>query len=269
MIETRTQEEWGRIAKISYRSPSQLNEYERCPYAYFLNRRERVWQKPAAWLQHGTAVHRAIELWEHSGRTKTEEEVLQDFKDSYHAGIKDELRLTPNTYEWFSSGPYRGPRDIPRRFEVGQQHVLNVLRFYREHPDMKPWVDPEGKVWVEKEFKVQFGDVEVVGYVDVVIDEIPYDYKTGTTPGGPEQLATYAGVLNLKFGIPFTEAFYFMTKAGKPTRPYDISDWSLQRLSDVYGELDQNIKAERFEPKPSPDNCDRCPVKSSCEFSAS
>jgi putative RecB family exonuclease len=262
----KTEEEWGRIAKKEYRSPSQLNEYEKCPYAYFLNRKRRVWQRPAAWLQHGTAVHRAIELWEQSGRTKTEDEVIQDFKDSYNEGIKDDLRKTPNINEWFPSGPYRAPRDIPRRFQLGQQHVLNVLKFYREHPDMKPWVDPEGKMWVEKEFVVKFGDVEVVGYVDVVIDEIPYDYKTGNTPGGPEQLATYAGVLNLKFGIPFTDAFYFMTKLGSPTRAYDISDWSIQRLADVYGELDQNVKAENFPPKPSADNCRICPVSTSCEF---
>lgn len=261
-------EEWGEVATnhVKYRSPSQLNQYQRCPYSYYLARRERVWERPAAWLAHGTAVHRAVELWEQSGRVMTPDETVQAFSDSYRAEINALLKENPNPKSWFASGPYGGLKDIPRRAEVGKEHVLNVLRFYREHPDMKPWVDPSGKMWVEKEFKVKFGDVEVVGYIDVVIDEKPVDYKTGSTPGFEEQLATYGGVLYLEWDIPFTEGFFFLARAGKPTRPYDLTGWSIQRLTDVYGELDENIKGERFDPTPSPDVCGRCPVSTSCEF---
>lgn len=267
MIETKTVEEWERIADpVKYRSPSQLNQYERCPYCYYLSRRERVWEKPAAWLGHGTAVHRAVELWEQSGRVMTPEEAVEAFKESYRAEINVILKDNPNPRAWFASGPYGGIKDIPRRYEVGQEHVLNVLKYYREHPDEKPWVDPSGKMWVEKEFKVKFGDVEVVGFIDVVMDEKPRDYKTGITPGYVEQLATYGGVLLLEWDIPFTTGDFFMAKRGTPTRPYDLSDWSIERLADVYGELDENIKAERFDPKPDIDVCPRCPVASSCEF---
>lgn len=263
----RTEEEWGRIAEpVKYRSPSQLNQYYRCPYAYYLSRRERVWERPAAWLAHGTAVHRAVELWEQSGRVMTAEETLEAFRDSYRDEINVLLKENPNPKAWFASGPYGGLKDIPRRYEVGQEHVLNVLRFYEEHPDKKPWVDPDGKKWIEKEFRVKFGGVDVVGYIDVVIDEIPVDYKTGTTPGYEEQLATYAGVLKMQWDIPFSKGFFFMAKRGTLTRPYDLTGWSLNRLEDVYGELDENIKAERFDPTPSPEVCGRCPVSTSCEF---
>lgn len=261
-------EEWGEIATahVRYRSPSQLNQYERCPYSYYLSRREKVWEKPAAWLAHGTAVHSAIEKWDQSSRVMTPEEVVQAFRDDYRGQINLLLRDNPNPKAWFNSGPYGGMADIPRRYEVGQTHVLNILKWYEEHPDKKPWVDPDGHWWIEKQFKVQFGDVEVVGYVDVVIDEVPYDYKTGATPGSDEQLATYAGVLKLQWDIPFTEGFFFMAKQGRPTRPYDLTGWSIERLADVYGELDDNIKAERFDPTPSPEVCGRCPVATSCEF---
>lgn len=248
-----------------WRSPSQLNEYERCPHAYYLSRRLKVWKRPAAWLAHGTAVHKAIELWELSGRVMTPEEVLQAFRSEYSAQINEELKSTPNAKSWFSSGPYNGMKDIPRRYLVGQEHVQNVLSYYDEHPDMVPDM-LEGKLGVEYAFDVYFGSVRVVGYIDSIMKVVPYDYKTGTMPGGDEQLATYAGVLKQSFDIPFSSGFYFMARTGKPTKPYDLTGWSLQRLEDVYGQLDANIKAERFDANPSPDVCGRCPVSSSCEF---
>lgn len=264
----KTAEEWEEIATkdLVWRSPSQLNEYERCPYAYYLNRRARAWKRPAAWLAHGSAVHKGIELWEQASRQMEDDEVVRLAQQTYRDMINLELKENPNTRQWFSSGPYGGAKDIPRRAGVVADHVLNVLSYYRKHPDEKPWVDPEGHMWVEKEFKVKFGDVEVVGFVDVVVDAKPRDYKTGTNPGDDSQLATYAGVLNLKFGTPFTTADYFMAKRGTPTRPYDLSSWSIGRLTDAYGELDENIKAERFDPNPSPEVCGRCPVSTSCEF---
>lgn len=225
-----------------------------------------MWKRPAAWLAHGTAVHKAIEVWEQSGRSMTLEQVLKVFRDEYSAQINEELKGTPNPKAWYSSGPYNGPKDIPRRYEVGQQHVRNVLEFYTKNPLMIPDVLPDGKQGVEYPFESNFGGVKVVGYIDMVYSGVPYDYKTGSMPGGDEQLATYAGVLKQSFDIPFSNGFYFMAKAGRPTRPYDLTGWSLQKLGDVYGELDENIKAQRFDPKPSPDVCGRCPVSTSCEF---
>lgn len=248
-----------------WRSPSQLNEYTRCPYSYYLSRRLRVWKKPAAWLAHGTAVHSALEAWERSGRVMTLEEVQEVFRSEYRDLINDDLKITPNPKSWFSSGRYTGPQDIPRRFDVGQQHVANVIGFYENNPDM--WPDQyNGELAVELPMDTVFGTVRVVGYIDLVSGRKPYDYKTGTTPGGDEQLATYAGYLKQSLDIPFSEGFFFMAKTGKPTRPYDLTGWSLERLADVYGELDQKIKAEEFEPNPDPDVCYRCPVASSCEF---
>jgi putative RecB family exonuclease len=251
---------------IGHRSPSQLNEYERCPYAYYLSRRERVWKRPAPWLAHGTAFHSAVEAFEKSGRVMTPEETKQHFREAYKAQIGDELKDNPNLAFWERSGPYNAQRDIPRRMQVGQDQIDGFFKYIREHPDHIPWRDPSGVQWIEKEFRVKFGGVEVVGYIDVVIDGRPDDYKTGSTPGGDEQLATYAGVLNLEWDLPFTTGRFWMAKLGKPTRPYDLTGWSLERLADVYGELDENIKAERFDPKPDPDVCVRCPVRDSCEF---
>lgn len=251
---------------IGHRSPSQLNEYERCPHAYFLSRRERVWKRPAPWLAHGTAFHSAVEAFEKSDRVMTPEEVKQHFSDAYRVQINQELKDNPNLSLWESSGRYRALQDIPRRHEVGLEQLDGFFKYIREHPEHVPWTDPAGVQWIEKEFRVKFGAVEVVGYIDVVIDGRPDDYKTGSTPGGDEQLATYAGVLNIEWDLPFTTGRYWMAKQGKPTKPYDLTQWSIERLADVYGSLDENVKAERFDPTPSPDLCRRCPVRDSCIY---
>lgn len=251
---------------VEHRSPSQLNEYERCPHAYYLSRHQRVWKYPAPWLAHGTAFHSVAEAFEKSGRVMTLEQAQQLFRSEYSAQINEELKTNPNPNVWERSGPYNAKADIPRRLNVGLQQIEGFFKFIREHPDREPWTDPAGVQWIEKEFEVHFGDVKVVGYIDIVIDEKPEDYKTGSTPGGDEQLATYAGVLKLEWDIPFTTGTYWMAKTGKATRPYDLTGWSIERLADVYGELDQNIKAEKFDPTPSPELCGRCPVRNSCKF---
>lgn len=253
-------------AYVTYRSPSQLNEYERCPNAYHLSRRQRVWKHPAPWLAHGTAFHSVVEAFEKSGRVMTLEEAQEAFRSEYSRLINEDLKQNPNPNVWERSGPYSAKADIPRRLTIGLQQIEGFFRFIREHPEHVPWTDPNGDQWIEKEFIVKFGSVEVRGYIDVVIDGKPEDYKTGSTPGGDEQLATYAGVLNLEWDIPFTSGTYWMAKTGKPTRPYDLTGWSIERLADVYGELDENIKAERFDPTPSPDLCQRCPVRESCIY---
>lgn len=253
------------MTDYTHRSPSQLNQWNRCPYSYYLDRELRRYKRPAAWLAHGTAVHYAVEMWEQSGRTLSLEQVQALFRAEYARLINEELKNTPNPKAWFSSGPYGGTKDIPRRLVVGQEHVANILGYYDNNPDM--WPDTySGVLAVEMEMKTHFGDVEVVGYIDFVSGGKPYDYKTGTTPGDDSQLATYAGYLKQSLDIPFSDGFFFMAKTGKPTRPYDLRGWSLERLADVYGTLDEEIRAEKFDPKPDPDICSRCPVASSCEF---
>jgi putative RecB family exonuclease len=62
-------------------------------------------------------------------------------------------------------------------------------------------------------------------------------------------------------------ADYFMARTGKPTYPYNIGEWTRERVVDAFRELDENIRAERFEPKPEPSKCRFCSVQLACEFS--
>lgn len=249
----------------TYRSVSQVNELERCPEAYRLARIERSWKKPAAWLPQGTAVHYAAEMWEKSSRTMSLEEAQEAFKLSYSKEVAKYAETTPNFDFWERSGPYNGRTDIERRWGIGMEQVASYIAYYHRHPEEVPGVYNDVPA-VELEFDVMFGETPVRGLIDMVVDDKPRDNKTGKKPGSDFQLATYAGALAVEFDVPFSEGDYWMAQQGKPTKPYDLSDWSIQRLADVYGEADQQIKAENFVPNPSVETCQFCSVRSSCNY---
>src|SRR5690606_39770377 len=47
----------------------------------------------------------------------------------------------------------------------------------------------------------------------------------------------------------------------------DISHFNKEMLTKEYHWLDENIKAERFDPDPEPSKCMFCSVRTACEFS--
>lgn len=258
------------------RSYSQLNSYDRCPYMYYLERVEQVWQRPAAWLPMGTAVHSAAEAWELSGRVMTPEEALQVFRDQYRASTDLLLETTPNAKFWFSSGPYRGPEDIVRRYKNGQEHVQRYIAWYQRHPNERPFVPSTigepGKPMVEFPFEIEIGGVPVRGFIDWVgWDEddniIVRDNKTGVLPGGPEQLATYALAVEAQASwIHIKSGDFFMTRTGKPTIPYQLTRVVKQQLAEDYQALDEGVKAGNFPAKPEAKKCMFCSVSASCKY---
>jgi putative RecB family exonuclease len=263
---------------VKYRSFSQLKEYSPkhngCPYRYYLHRMERAWERPAAWLPQGVAVHEAAEMWERSGREMSVEDAQAIFRKSYVENTNKMLADTPNMEYWFRSGPYDGETDIARRFEVGTEQVEKYIRYYTEqHPEQVIWITPNGEPAIELDLTVKLGDVEVRAKIDSVVVEADgeptvRDNKTGAKPDGPAQLKTYGVMVEKATGVPMTRGDYWMGKTGRPSRRHDLTKVSEQEVVDEFGELDAAIRAEKFDPAPDPDKCERCTVALSCRFRA-
>ncbi|AIK69104.1 Cas4 exonuclease [Mycobacterium phage Trike] len=259
-----------------HRSVSQLKQYERCPYSYYLARIKRAWQRPAAWTAQGSAVHEAIEAWERSGRTMSLEEMSAVFRKSYDKYINESCADTPNFDWWFASGPYRGKRDISRREDIGQDQCEKYINWAESHPDEVIWIAPDGTPGIELAFDIDLDGVPVRGYIDAIVEvEVApgvwelrvRDHKTGNQPGDDFQLAVYAIALSLMYGIePPKTGDYWMGRAGKPTYPFDLSDWPYERVAEKFRELEENLAAERFDPDPDPDKCKFCDVAHACDF---
>lgn len=265
-----------------YRSVSQLKEWRQCHYRWYLAREkldengQRIWQRPAAWLAQGLAVHEAVEWFEKSNREGSLEDMKQVYSEAYDKHINRLAEETPNFESWFGSGwRYPAVKDIPRRYDKG---LGQVERYYKYVTEVRPQDtllrQTNGEPFVEVQFQIQLGDVWVRGVIDQVywddqaLDWRIRDIKTGKAPGDEIQLAVYAIPVNRDYGMDITTGDYWMAESGKPTIVYDLTKWPRSRLEDAFGELDEGIRSERFDPNPSRENCMFCPVAAACEYAA-
>lgn len=255
------------------RSWSQLDEYERCGHAYWLNRVEKAWNRPASWLEMGTAVHEACELWERSGRIATVETAESWFREAYTRDLNVSLTETPNLAFWESSGPYKGEADALRRYTVGLEHVNRYIDYYTAKPEEVIWVTPEGVPAIELDFTVQFGSIKVRGKIDAVIEKpvkketrkIIRDTKSGASAGDPSQLTVYREAVSQLTGVDVLYGDFLLTKRGTPTRTTDLTLVPRSEIIDRFEAMDQGVKRAEFAPNPGP-GCTRCPVRDSCEY---
>lgn len=258
----------------SYRSVSQYKTYQACPYQYYLQRVERVWQRPAAWLSQGSADHAAFEAYERSGRTMSLEEMQDVYAESYMEETNKYAEETPRLDYWFASGPYKGQADIERRYQLGLDQCKRYQDWYEKHPKEVIWIAPDGTPGIELGFDIDLDGVQVKGYIDAVITTENYgnaivrDNKTGNTPGDDFQLTTYAVALNKTYGTNIVEGDYWMGRTGKPTIAYDLSAWTEERLTDAFGEMNEGVLSESFDPDPDPKKCNFCSVNASCVYRA-
>lgn len=265
--------------KTMPRSVSQLTQYQACPYRYYLVRVARYWQRPAAWTGMGTAVHSALEEWERSGRTIGLEGAQAVFRKTYAEEINAQLSKTPNMAVWSWSGPrYDGETDVERRWGVGLEHVERLIEFYStgQGANHVLWQPPiPYKPALEMHFVVDIGGVKVQGYIDRVdvleedndaLELRPVDYKSGSKPGELIQLRTYALVLEQEYGANVRDGAFLMSKDGKfKLHSLEEAD-SIDEVASQFVELDENIKAEKFDATPSPEVCGRCDVNFACPF---
>lgn len=251
------------------RSWSQLSQMTECGYQYYLERVAKVWSRPAAWFPMGTAVHHAAEQWEKSGRSASRAEVDAWFCAEYDRDVSEYLTTSPAAESWSSSGRYRGPEDIERRYAVGREHAQRYVDYYEEHTDQVLWIDDRGNPAAELAFNIDLDGVRVRGFIDALVDVpelgvIPVDTKAGTSTPDPGQLKVYEVVRDVVVGEGRPFGAFLTTKNGK-MKVHDLSGTSRQEVVDRFGDLDRRVKAEEFDPNPG-DRCFRCGVKDSCEY---
>lgn len=241
-----------------------------------MSRVKREWQRPAAWLPQGTAVHGAIEGWERSGRKMSLEDTQALFRALYQEAVNEYCGLTPNFDWWFKSGPYDGETDIERRFHIGQDQVAKYISYATRAEHEVIWITPDGVPAIELGFDIELDGVQIRGYIDAIVERtrpdgttelVVRDHKTGNSPGDDFQL----GVYSVAIGEMFDEwgaisGDYWMGRSGKPTYPFDLRDWSTGTVGLKFKELQANIEAGRFDPDPSPDKCRFCDVSYACAY---
>lgn len=268
------------MTELPLRSVSQINQYLRCPQAYKLGRIDKVWSRPAAWLPQGTAVHAVAEQVERrrwAGEPMGLDEAKELFKTEYAREVSLLTDETPNLEFWFASGPYAGPRDLERRWEIGLEQVEKFYA-WRESPGQQIWVTPDGTPAIELEFRIELEGIIVRGFIDAVVFAPDgslrvRDYKTGNSPGDDFQLGVYAVAIEALYGIkPPTGDYFMVGKRGAAPRisgPHDLSRWTREEVTDIFHAVEARIQAGEFDPDPEPRKCGFCDVNLSCPVFAS
>ncbi|MFD5069152.1 RecB family exonuclease [Streptomyces sp. NPDC058369] len=258
------------------RSVSQTEQWEKCGWRFYLQRVERVPERPAAWSFHGTAFHSAAEERERSGRAKGEEELVQLFSDQYSALVNKALAKEPNLDWWMTAMKKPAGEDIADRYRLGQQQVRDYVKWSEENKPIISYVsdNKDGrKLGLEVGFNVELGGVKVRGYIDQLVheedpetqDERVRDLKTGSTKS-LFQLQTYKIASEKQWGIRVNKGDWYMGKTGKLSRVVNLSQVTEAQVAARYVAMDQGVKAGRFEPNPGFD-CGFCSVSHACQFS--
>jgi DNA helicase-2/ATP-dependent DNA helicase PcrA len=231
-------------------SATDIDTYRACPLRYKFARVFRIPQEPTLHQRFGIAVHQVLERYH--GREEGDE-----------LGPLAELLALLDT-SWRRAG--FGDSDEERQL---RQKATAALTRYHE----RALQDPGRPVWFERQFSFKLGPHLVRGRVDRV-DRLPtgeyelIDYKTGR-PKSAGQLATdvqlslYAIGAREAWGLEATlGAYYYLLDdekvavSGDPER----ADW----IRDVAIEVAEGIKAQEFEPTPSPSACKMCDYRLVC-----
>ncbi|MFF3416837.1 PD-(D/E)XK nuclease family protein [Streptomyces sp. NPDC002698] len=251
------------------RSVSQVDQYEKCSWRWYLQRVERVTPRPAAWSHHGTAFHTAAEEWERSSRSLDPEAVAEIFHQEYTDLVNTALEKEPDTDKWLAAGRYTGGEDIERRYYLGMDHTRAYVAWSQvNEPDI--WTNPDdGEPGLELSFMVELGGIQVRGFIDQALDEGEEtvrvrDLKTGTMRS-KFQLQTYSVAMRKAWGVNVDSADWYLAKTGKLSRPVKVGEVSEDEIGQRFADMDAGVKRGDFPANPGFD-CRFCDVSHACFF---
>ena len=237
-------------------SASDIETYRSCPLRYKFARVFRIPQEPTLHQRFGIAVHQVLERY-HAAEGA-------DGADGAAAGgsLTDLLMLLETS--WRRGG--FGDSDEERQLH---QKAVSALTRYHERAQS----DQAVPVWFERQFSFKLGPHLVRGRVDRV-DRLPsgeyelIDYKTGRPKSAEQlendvQLSLYAIAAREAWGLEANHgAYYYLLDDQKVAIAGDAerADW----IRGVATEVAEGIKAQEFEPTPSPRACKLCDYRLVC-----
>jgi CRISPR/Cas system-associated exonuclease Cas4 (RecB family) len=256
------------------RSVSQVTTLEKCGEQYRLEKIAKAPSRPAAWFHQGSAFHVALEMYEANFRQQSPAEIMQVFYDEYDTLIGESLLVHPDYRDWMTGGRTKGEDDIARRREKGAKQVADYISYSENAPE-RVWEYMPEEAAVELPFTLHLGDVEIIGYIDLLNiwpdgQVTVRDAKTGSKrPDSAFQLGLYALGVEEVFGFKPAYGDFYMAKDGKPDPFVDLSVWGdRERLTRIFNNADQRIIQGLFNPNPG-DYCRVCGVQPFCDISGS
>lgn len=238
-------------------SATDIDTYRACPLRYKFARVFRIPQEPTLHQRFGIAVHQVLE------RFHAQPAASADAPGDAPAGSLTDL-LALLEASWRRGG--FGDSDEERQLH---QKAVTALTRYHERTRS----EQARPVWFERQFSFKLGPHLVRGRVDRV-DHLPsgeyelIDYKTGRPKSaeqlaGDVQLSLYAIAAREAWGLEATRgAYHYLLDDEKVTisGSGERADW----IRGVAIEVAEGIRAQEFEPTPSPRACRLCDYRLVC-----
>ena len=229
-------------------SASAVEEYSKCSYKYRLAKIDRFPEKKStAQMEFGNIVHKT----------------LQTFHESNECTLDTLLDLFE--FNWRSDAFEYLIREEEFKLQ-GIQMMKNYFEFIQLNP---PSV---AKCEASFEFIMEDIQVRLKGKIDRIDKKDGHyhvlDYKTGKLPSNESskkslQLALYIEALNrgavkeIK-GATGTAQLLYLKDLDTPLEPHEFSEKELEKHLDKVRKAADGIRNNKFEPKPSPFNCQYC-----------
>jgi DNA helicase-2/ATP-dependent DNA helicase PcrA len=237
-------------------SASDIETYRACPLRYKFARVFRIPQEPTLHQRFGIAVHQVLERYHAAEGADGADRAAAE------GSLTDLLMLLETS--WRRGG--FGDSDEERQLH---QKAVSALTRYHERAQS----DQAVPVWFERQFSFKLGPHLVRGRVDRV-DRLPsgeyelIDYKTGRPKSAEQlvndvQLSLYAIAAREAWGLEANHgAYYYLLDDQKVAISGDAErgDW----IRGVAVEVADGIKAQEFEPTPSPRACKLCDYRLVC-----
>lgn len=256
-----------------WRSVSQLRTLSDCGEAYRILKVSKLPSKPAAWTVRGIAVHDTIEQWERSSRSLDPVKYITE--EAWPKAFEKMQTQYPDLDNWLRTpGVKNTANDLKLREKESPDHVsVYCDRAVREESRWRVWQPGSSNPpAVEVEFRLDFGDFKVVGYIDQIIEWYSgesytiKDIKSGRdSKEDNRQLGLYAYAANQLFNLGITSGSYWYTKLDKDTGLKDLSPYTKEYLHDQYSVLNSMIEAKHFLANPEREKCQKfCGMRDHC-----
>jgi DNA helicase-2/ATP-dependent DNA helicase PcrA len=231
-------------------SASAIDTYQNCPLRFKFEREWRLSKELHAAMQYGAAIHRVLRTYYDSqrlGRTKSDEELLQLFRDDLTAsGIQDEYQ-----------------RDLYLKQGLQQLQDFLTATTATAAPEV---------LHTEEWFEVEISGTKIAGRIDR-IDRMPdgsvavVDYKTGKARSQEDaddslQLSIYAMAAREKWGYEVSQLVFHNLEGNVPVVSRR-TEFQLAETRNQVGDVARNIAAGNFKPKPDY-YCNFCAFRGLC-----
>jgi putative RecB family exonuclease len=131
------------------------------------------------------------------------------------------------------------------------------------------WETPEGIPAIELELNINYGDVRIKAFVDLIAvtpdgELVIVDWKTGANmPSNSMQLGLYATSVEKQFGLRPAAGFYYNARAGVFEQAPHFDNWTYPLFTELFRQFELSVQNEVFLPNLGM-MCKSCSVSDYC-----